>query len=43
MLHQWKTYRAAGMDGIACKPIAPRALLAEIGRVLNGGRNAAAA
>ena len=43
MLHQWKTYRAAGMDGIACKPIAPRALLAEIGRVLSQPRNAAAA
>jgi PAS domain S-box-containing protein len=44
MLHQWKTYRAAGMDGIACKPISPRALLSEIGRVLSqAGRTAAAA
>ena len=43
MLHQWKTYRAAGMDGIACKPISPRALLAEIGRVLNEPRKTAAA
>jgi PAS domain S-box-containing protein len=34
MLHQWKAYREAGMDGVASKPISPRALLTEIGRVL---------
>jgi PAS domain S-box-containing protein len=43
MLHQWKTYREAGMDGVACKPISPRALLAEIGRVLSQPRRADAA
>jgi PAS domain S-box-containing protein len=43
MLHQWKTYRAAGMDGVACKPISPRALLSEIGRVLKQPRRNASA
>jgi CheY-like chemotaxis protein len=43
MLHQWKAYREAGMDGVACKPIAPRALLTEIGRVLMRRGAAAAA
>jgi PAS domain S-box-containing protein len=39
MLHQWKAYREAGMDGVACKPISPRALLSEIGRVLGKPRD----
>jgi PAS domain S-box-containing protein len=42
MLHQWKAYREAGMDGVAAKPISPRALLTEIGRVLNEKARAAA-
>ncbi|MEO6340740.1 MAG: ATP-binding protein [Caulobacteraceae bacterium] len=35
MLHQWQEYRAAGMDGVASKPISPRALFTEIARVLS--------
>jgi CheY-like chemotaxis protein len=35
MAHQWTQYRAAGMDGMAAKPISPAALLAEIARVLS--------
>jgi PAS domain S-box-containing protein len=33
MAHQKATYRAAGMDGVAAKPIAPAALVAEILRL----------
>jgi CheY-like chemotaxis protein len=33
MSHQRETYLAAGVDGVVAKPISPRALLAEIGRV----------
>ncbi len=33
MAHQRATYRAAGMDGVAAKPIAPAALIAEILRL----------
>ena len=35
LAHQRPTYIAAGMDGVAAKPISPTALLAEIGRVLD--------
>jgi len=35
MLHQWQAYREAGMDGVASKPISPRALLTEIVRVMS--------
>ena len=35
MLHQWQAYREAGMDGVASKPISPRALLTEIARVMS--------
>jgi PAS domain S-box-containing protein len=43
MLHQWKSYGEAGMDGVASKPISPQALLAEIGRVMQQRGRAAAA
>jgi CheY-like chemotaxis protein len=33
MAHQRASYRAAGMDGVAAKPIAPAALVAEIVRL----------
>ncbi|WP_425995070.1 PAS domain S-box protein [Caulobacter sp. DWR1-3-2b1] len=33
MAHQRATYRAAGMDGVAAKPISPAALIAEILRL----------
>ncbi len=36
LAHQRPAYIAAGMDGLAAKPISPAALLAEISRVLNG-------
>ena len=39
--HQTAAYRAAGMDGVVGKPIAPNALLAEIARL--AGADAAAA
>ncbi len=32
--HQWADYRAAGMDGLAAKPISPPALFGEIARVM---------
>ena len=35
LAHQRPTYIAAGMNGVAAKPISPPALLAEIARVLN--------
>ncbi len=35
LAHQRPEYLAAGMDGLAAKPISPPALLAEIMRVLN--------
>jgi CheY-like chemotaxis protein len=38
MLHQWKAYLEAGMDGVASKPISPQALLTEIGRVMQHRR-----
>jgi PAS domain S-box-containing protein len=38
MSHQREQYLAAGMDGVASKPISPSALIEEIGRVLNAGR-----
>jgi PAS domain S-box-containing protein len=34
--HQRSAYVAAGMDGVAAKPISPAALLGEIARVLDG-------
>ena len=34
MAHQRETYLAAGMNGVAAKPISPAALVAEIARVL---------
>ena len=37
MAHQRATYRAAGMDGVAAKPIAPAALVAEILRLAQDG------
>ena len=43
MLHQWQAYRDAGMDGVASKPISPRALLTEIARVMSETDEAAAA
>jgi PAS domain S-box-containing protein len=42
LAHQRSTYLAAGMDGVASKPISPPALLDEIARVLSGPRPAAA-
>ncbi len=39
--HQRNDYLAAGMNGVASKPISPPALLAEIARVLNGPESAA--
>ncbi len=33
MRHQREAYRAAGVDGVVAKPISPKSLLAEIGRV----------
>ena len=43
MVHQVTTYRAAGMNGAVAKPIAPAALLAEIGRVIAETETEAAA
>ena len=37
MAHQRASYRAAGMDGVAAKPIAPAALVAEIVRLSQSG------
>ncbi len=37
MAHQRASYRAAGMDGVAAKPIAPAALVAEILRLSQAG------
>ena len=37
MAHQRAAYRAAGMDGVAAKPIAPAALVAEIVRLSQAG------
>lgn len=37
MAHQRAAYRAAGMDGVAAKPISPAALVAEIVRLSQGG------
>jgi CheY-like chemotaxis protein len=37
MAHQRATYRAAGMDGVAAKPIAPSALVTEILRLAQDG------
>jgi CheY-like chemotaxis protein len=37
MAHQRAAYRAAGMDGVAAKPISPAALVAEILRLSNNG------
>jgi CheY-like chemotaxis protein len=36
MSHQRAAYLAAGMDGVAAKPIAPAALIAEIVRLAGG-------
>jgi PAS domain S-box-containing protein len=36
LLHQWQSYREAGMNGVAAKPISPHALLEEIARVISG-------
>ena len=41
--HQWAEYRAAGMDGVAAKPISPPALIAEISRVMTETRATLAA
>ena len=40
MAHQRAAYRAAGMDGVAAKPIAPAALVAEIVRLCEARRSA---
>ncbi|MET3664128.1 PAS domain S-box protein [Caulobacter sp. 1776] len=40
MAHQRASYRAAGMDGVAAKPIAPAALVAEIVRLSQAGADA---
>jgi PAS domain S-box-containing protein len=40
MAHQRASYRAAGMDGVAAKPIAPAALVAEIVRLSQAGSGA---
>jgi PAS domain S-box-containing protein len=37
MAHQRASYRAAGMDGVAAKPISPAALVAEIVRLSQAG------
>ena len=37
MAHQRASYSAAGMDGVAAKPISPTALIAEILRLADGG------
>ena len=42
LAHQRSTYLAAGMNGVASKPISPPALLEEIARVLSEPRTAAA-
>jgi PAS domain S-box-containing protein len=42
LAHQRPTYLAAGMDGVAAKPISPPALLEEISRVLAGADEASA-
>ncbi|WP_298743631.1 protoglobin domain-containing protein [uncultured Brevundimonas sp.] len=39
---QRRDYLAAGMDGVASKPISPAALLAEIGRVMDGAEGSTA-
>jgi PAS domain S-box-containing protein len=41
MAHQRIEYLAAGMNGIVAKPISPAALMTEIARLLEGGREAA--
>jgi CheY-like chemotaxis protein/anti-sigma regulatory factor (Ser/Thr protein kinase) len=43
MAHQRASYRAAGMDGVAAKPIAPAALVAEILRLSQAGEEARSA
>ncbi|HEX8233043.1 MAG TPA: ATP-binding protein [Caulobacteraceae bacterium] len=43
MAHQRQTYLAAGMDGVAAKPISPAALLGEIARIAAAGVEVAAA
>ena len=43
MAHQQATYRAAGMDGVAAKPIVPAALIAEILRLADLGPDTAVA
>jgi PAS domain S-box-containing protein len=43
MAHQRAAYRAAGMDGVAAKPISPTALVAEILRLSNNGASGASA
>ncbi|PTT71734.1 hypothetical protein DBR41_30180, partial [Pseudomonas sp. HMWF010] len=43
MAHQKDSYRAAGMDGVAGKPIAPADLVGEILRVIGDLRPAAVA
>jgi CheY-like chemotaxis protein len=40
MAHQRASYRAAGMDGVAAKPISPAALVAEIVRLSHAGPDA---
>jgi len=42
MAHQRESYLAAGMNGVAAKPISPGALFSEIGRVLADHPRAAA-
>lgn len=42
MAHQRAAYRAAGMDGVVAKPVAPAALVAEIVRLSHGGAEAGA-
>jgi len=37
LAHQRETYLAAGMNGMAAKPISPAALMAEIARIADGG------
>ena len=42
MAHQKEAYLAAGMNGVASKPISPPALIAEIARVMSAGTSEAA-
>jgi CheY-like chemotaxis protein len=42
MAHQKEAYLAAGMNGVASKPISPPALLAEIARVMSGDESSRA-